>query len=453
MSDILTELAVILFLLALNGVFAMSELAIVTARKGRLEQRAEDGDAGARAALSLAQDPTQFLSTVQVGITLIGVLAGAFGGATLAEKLTATFARIPAVADYAEALALGIVVTGITYLSLLIGELVPKRVALSQPERVASLVARPMRLLSRIAAPIVKLLTGPTNLVLRIFGLRVSSEPSITVEEIRSLVEQGAESGVVEDTEHQMVEGVFRLGDRLVSDLMTPRTQLEWIDLADPPERLREELARQAKSRFLICEENPDNVLGVVFAEDLLGQCLSGGQLELRPVIRQPLYVPAAMPALTLLERLRTSRQQIAVALDEYGGLQGVVFLDDLVETVVGDLPLPGESTSPAIMHQGEGKWLMHGSVALEDVESTLDLDEIPDDIRGGVRTLGGLVMALLGRVAVVGDVARWDGLRAEVVDVDGRRVERVLVSRVTDDAQVSPSRPVSAPERPAPSR
>jgi putative hemolysin len=453
MSEILTELVVIFLLLALNGVFAMSELAIVTARKVRLEQRAEDGDAGARAALSLAQDPTQFLSTVQVGITLIGVLAGAFGGATLAEKLASTFARIPTVADYAEALALGIVVTGITYLSLLIGELVPKRVALSQPERVASLVARPMRLLSRVAAPVVKLLTGPTNLVLRVFGLRVSSEPSISVEEIRSLVEQGAESGVVEDTEHQMVEGVFRLGDRLVSDLMTPRTQLEWIDIADPPERVRDEIARQARSRFLVCDGNPDNVLGVVLAEDLLVQCLSGGQLELAPVLRQPLYVPSTMPGLTLLERFRTSRQQVAVALDEYGGLQGVVFLDDLVETVVGDLPLPGESGSPPIAHHAEGKWLMHGSVPLEDVESTLDLDEIPDDIRGGVRTLGGLVMSLLGRVAVVGDVAQWDGLRAEVVAVEGRRVERVLVSRATDQPSGTPSRSAGESERPAPSR
>jgi putative hemolysin len=453
MSTILTELVVILLLLALNGVFAMSELAIVTARKVRLEQRAEDGDAGARVALSLAQNPTQFLSTVQVGITLIGVLAGAFGGATLADKLASAFAAIPAISDYANAVALGVVVTGITYLSLLIGELVPKRVALSQPERVASLVARPMRLLSRVAAPIVKLLTGPTNLVLRIFGLRVSSEPSITVEEIRSLVEQGAESGVVENTEHRMVEGVFRLGDRLVGDLMTPRTQLEWIDMADPPERVREEIARLPKSRFLICEGDVDNVLGVVFAEDLLVQCLSGTPLELTSVLRQPLYVPARMPALTLLEQLRTSRQRVAVALDEYGGLQGVVFLDDLVETIVGDMPLPGETASPPITHQGEGKWLMHGSVSLEDVESTLDLDEIPDDVRGGVRTLGGLVMALLGRVAAVGDIAQWDGLRAEVMAVEGRRVERVLVWRTTDQPTGTPPRSAGEAERLASSR
>jgi putative hemolysin len=434
MSDILTEVVIILLLLALNGVFAMSELAIVTARKVRLEQRAENGDAGARAALRLAQDPTQFLSTVQVGITLIGVLAGAFGGATIAENLASALARAPALTEYADALGLGIVVAGITYLSLLIGELVPKRVALSHPERVASLVARPMRLLSRVAAPLVSLLTGPTNLVLRLFGLRVSSEPSITVEEIRSLVEQGAESGVVEDTEQQMVEGVFRLGDRLVSDLMTPRTQLEWIDVSETPERVRGQVMAQVKSHFLVCEGTVDNVLGVVFAEDLLAQCLAGKALDLRVGLRQPLYMPAAMTALTLLERLRSSRQRVAVALDEFGGLQGVVFLDDLVETVVGDLPLPGETTSPPILRKDEATWVVHGSVPLEDVEATLDLSEIPEETRGGVRTLGGLVMALLGRVPAVGDVVQWDGMRAEVAAMDGRRVEKVVVSKVAHE-------------------
>lgn len=433
MSDILTELAIILLLLALNGVFAMSELAIVTARKVRLEQRADDGDRGAWAALKLAQDPTQFLSTVQVGITLIGVLAGAFGGATIAEKLGELFADVPALAQYGDALGLVIVVAGITYLSLLIGELVPKRVALSHPERVAALVARPMRVLSRVAGPLVALLTGPTNLVLRLFGLRVSSEPSITVDEIRSLVEQGAESGVVEGAEHKMVEGVFRLGDRLVSDLMTPRTALDWIDVADAPERVREQLLAQLKSRYVVCEGRVDNVVGIVFAEDLLAQCLTGQPLDLRAVLWQPLYVPGTMPALTLLEQIRTARQQVAVVLDEYGGLQGVVFSDDLVQTVVGDVPLTDESDTPPISRRSENAWLMRGSVPLEDVESALDLDEIPVATRAGVRTLGGLVMALLGRVPTVGDVVQWDGMRAEVVAMDGRRIEHVMVTKTPD--------------------
>jgi putative hemolysin len=428
---IVAELIVILLLLALNGVFAMSELAVVTARKVRLEQRADEGDKGALAALKLAHDPTQFLSTVQVGITLIGVLAGAFGGATMSEKLAAVFARVPALAPYANALGLGLVVTLITYLSLLIGELIPKRVALSNPERVASLVARPMQVLARFAAPLVKLLTAPTNLVLRLFGIRVSAEPSITVEEIRSLVEQGAETGVVAGVEHQMVEGVFRLGDRLVSDLMTPRTKLEWIDVSEPEDAIRKQIIAQARSRSLVCDGTVDNVVGVVFAEDLLVQCLSGRPLDLRSRLWQPLYVPAWMPGLVLLEQLRASRQQVAVALDEYGGLQGVVMLDDLVETVVGELPLPGESSTPRIARQGEGVWMVHGSASLEDVETTLDLDDISEDIRGSVRTVGGLVMMLLGRVANVGDVVTWDGVRAEVTAVDGRRVERVTLTKL----------------------
>ena len=442
MSGIATELVIILLLLALNGVFAMSELAIVTARKVRLEQRAEEGDKGAQAALRLAHDPTQFLSTVQVGITLIGVLAGAFGGATIAENLAATFSRVPAVAPYADALGLGIVVTLITYLSLLIGELVPKRVALSNPERVASLVARPMQVLARVASPLVKLLTGPTNLVLRLFGIRVSAEPSFTVEEIRSLIEQGAETGVVEGAEHKMVEAVFRLGDRVVSDLMTPRTKLQWIDISEPPEVVQQQVAGQARSRLLVCEGSVDNVLGVVFAEDMLAQCLAGRPLDLRAKLRQPLYVPATMSALTLLERLRTSRQPVAVALDEYGGVQGVVMLDDLVEAVVGELPLPGESTQPAIVRQGEATWSIQGSVPIEDVEATLDLHETPEEIRSGVRTLGGLVMTLLGRVAAVGDVVQWDGLRAEVTAMDGRRVERVRVTKLHDNSSTPTGQP-----------
>jgi putative hemolysin len=392
-------------------------------------------------------DPTQFLSTVQVGITLIGVLAGAFGGATIAENLAATFARIPAAAPYADAIGLGIVVTLITYLSLLIGELIPKRVALSNPERVASLVARPMQVLARVASPVVKLLTGPTNLVLRLFGIRVSAEPSITVEEIRSLVEQGAESGVVEGAEHQMVEGVFRLGDRVVSDLMTPRTQLEWVDVSEPPEVVREQVVAQVKAKFLVCDGGIDDLLGVAFAEDLLAQCLTDRPLDLRSNLWQPLYVPAAMSALVLLERLRTSRQRVAVALDEYGGLQGVVMLDDLVEAIVGELPIAGDPALPDIVRHGEGTWSIRGSVPIEDVEATLDLDDVPEEARAGVRTLGGLVMSLLGRVAVVGDSVDWDGVRAEVTAMDGRRVERVRVTKVYDKASL-PGDQQTSPER-----
>jgi putative hemolysin len=443
MGSIATEILIVLALLVLNGVFAMSELAIVTARKVRLEQRAEDGDAGARAALALAQDPTQFLSTVQVGITLIGVLAGAFGGATIADELALGLARVSAIAPYADAVALAIVVTALTYLSLLIGELVPKRVALSQPERVASLVARPMRALSRVAAPLVALLTGPTNLLLRLFGIRVSTEPSITVQEIRALIEQGAEIGAVEGSEHEMVEGVFRLGDRHVADVMTPRTRIEWIDVSEPPDSIRAQIVEQATARYLMCDGEIDNVVGVAHAEDLLVRCLQGAPFDVRPVLWQPLYVPAAMTALDLLEQFRKSRQYVAIALDEFGGLQGVVMLDDLVEAVLGELPGRGESTVPSIERRDDHTWAIQGSVSLEDVETTLDLSEIPDDTRRGVRTLGGFVMTMLGRVPVVGDVVEWDGLRARVDAMDGRRIDRVIVTKLgRRDGSEPPSNP-----------
>jgi putative hemolysin len=431
MSSIATELLIVLVLLALNGVFAMSELAIVTARRVRLKQRAEEGDKGARAALALARDPTQFLSTVQVGITLIGVFAGAFGGATIAEKLAEILSRMPAVAPYAEAIALGIVVTIITYLSLLIGELVPKRVALANPERVASLVARPMGLLSHVAAPLVALLTGPTNLVIRLFGIRVSTEPSITAEEIRALIEQGAESGVVEDREHEMVEGVFRLGDRVVADVMTPRTRLQWIDLSESPEAIRSQMVEQVSARYLVCHGTADNVVGVVHAEDLLVRCLAGEPFTVREVLWQPLYVPATMSALSLLEQFRKSRQSVAIALDEFGGLQGVVMLDDLVEAVIGDLPGRDDVPAVPIERRGDQTWVMQGSVSLEDVEAALDLSTIPVEERRGVRTLGGFVMTALGRVPAVGDAVEWDGLRLQVEAMDGRRIERVVVTKL----------------------
>ena len=436
MGGIATEILIVLLLLVLNGVFAMSELAIVTARKVRLEQRAEDGDAGARAALALAHDPTQFLSTVQVGITLIGVLAGAFGGATIAEKLALGLARVAAIAPYADAIALGIVVTVLTYLSLLIGELVPKRVALSQPERVASLVARPMRLLSRVAAPLVALLTGPTNLLLRLFGIRVSTEPSITVQEIRALIEQGAEIGAVEGSEHEMVEGVFRLGDRYVADVMTPRMRLKWIDVSESPDAIRAQIIEQGTARYLMCDGEVDNVIGVAHAEDLLVRCLEGAPFDVRAVLWQPLYVPATMTALDLLEQFRKSRQYVAIALDEFGGLQGVVMLDDLVEAVIGELPAHDESPVTPIERKDDQTWAIQGSVSLEDVEATLDLSEMPTDTRRGVRTLGGFVMTMLGRVAVVGDVVEWDGLRARVDAMDGRRIDRVIVTKLARDIE-----------------
>lgn len=437
MSGIATEVLIILLLLVLNGVFAMSEIAVVTARRIRLEHRAEAGDRGARAALELAREPTQFLSTVQVGITLIGVLAGAFGGASLAEQLADGLRRSARLAPYAEGLALTIVVGAITYLSLIIGELVPKRIALGAPERIASIVARPMRAVSRVTAPVVQVLTGSTNLMLRLLGVRPHGEAGLTEEEIRAVLEQGAESGVVAPREHEIVESVFRLGDRSVGSIMTPRTELDWIDVAATGEErdrgLVAQLATERRGLYLVCEEDLDHVTGFVHAEDLLAGCLDGGAIDLgavRTTVRAPLFVPAAMPVLHLLDAFRSSRQHAAVVLDEYGGVDGLVTLHDVLEALVGDLPsMDDEDSAPTIVRSPDGSWLVDGSLPVIDVEAKLDVALHEEEGPTGYQTLAGFVLARLGRLPKQGDRFRWREHRFEVVAMDGRRIDKVLVS------------------------
>jgi putative hemolysin len=429
MSAILTEVLIIFVLLLINGVFAMSELAVVAARKTRLEHRAEEGDAGARAALELAAHPASFLSTVQVGITLVGVLAGAFGGASIAEQLAVRFEQVPWLAPHAEAAGLGIVVAAITYFSLILGELVPKRIALSNPERVASLVARPMGLIARLGRPLVWVLTASTNVVFRLFGIKSSAEAGVTELDIRALVEQGAESGVVQQEEYAIVENAFRLGDRQVGSLMTPRPDVQWIDIAATPAELREHVVAIGQARLVVCEGDLEHPLGIVHAEDLLAQCLGGETPDLRRHLWQPMFVPDSMPALRLLEDFRRTRQQVAVVLDEFGGVQGIATLDDLVQAILGDLPdRGGEAPEPSLARQPDGSWLVEGAAALEDLERALDLDSLATGERRGFRTIGGLVMTRLGRVPQVGDRFDFAELRWEVIEMDGRRIVTVRV-------------------------
>ncbi|GLC23813.1 hemolysin family protein [Roseisolibacter agri] len=442
MSGIASEVAIILLLLVLNGVFAMSELAVMTARKIRLEQRAEAGDRGARAALELAHEPTQFLSTVQVGITLIGVLAGAFGGASIAEQLADGFRASATLAPYADALGLTIVVGAITYLSLIIGELVPKRVALTAPERIASVIARPMRMLSRVVSPLVKLLTGSTNLMLRLLGVRAHTDANVTEEEIRALVEQGAESGVLQREEHEVVERVFRLGDRQVSALMTPRPDVDWIDVGEGAAGLRAELALGRRSLLLVCREDVDHVVGFVRAEDLLARCVTGAALDsaaLESLAQAPLFVPESMPAFRLLDALRRARQHAAVVLDEFGGVAGVVTLDDVLQDLIGDFPHEQEEEGGAlIVRRDDGSWLIDGQTPIADVEGALDI-ALAEEERPGYQTVGGFVMARLGRLPRPAEQFEWDGHHFEVVAMDGRRVEAVRVARVRDGHPTTP--------------
>jgi putative hemolysin len=432
MASITTEAILILLLLLLNGVFAMSEMALVAAKRSRLEQRAERGDKGARAALQLAAHPNAFLSTVQVGITLVGVLAGAYGGATIAAVVAETLRAYDALRPYSEEVSLALVVGTITYLSLILGELVPKRIALGSPERVISLVARPMMVVSKVARPLVALLTGSTNVVFRLLGLGKTTDPGVTEHDIRALVEQGEETGVVHRAEREIVENAFRLGDRTVHALMTPRPDVDWVDLTVDASELREALATATRERVLLCDGEIDQVVGVVRADELLARYLRGDPTDdatlLRTLAFKPPFVPTTMPAFRLLETFRETRQHVAVALDEYGAVAGVVTLDDLLEALLDEVPAEAADDAPSMSRRDDGSWLVDAGTPIDDVTARLDLEMSASD-RQGVVTLGGFVMARLGHLPRAGEWFEWNGHRFEVVDMDKRRVDTVLVS------------------------
>lgn len=429
MSSTAAAILFILLLILANGLFALSEMAIVSARKARLQHWAERGDARARAALELAGAPNRFLSTVQIGITLVGILAGAAGGTTLAAKLEAPLSRIPALSPYSAAVSLGIVVLGITFLSLLLGELVPKRLALHHPERIACAVAIPMRVLSRIALPAVHLLSVTTDGMLRVLGIRPSVEPPITDEEIKILIEQGTEAGVFEEAEHGMVAGVFRLSDRRARALMTPRTEIVWLDLDDPTAEIRRKLTASAHSRLPLCEGNLDNVQGIVQAKDVLACGLAGEPIDWKALAQRPLFVPESMGALKLLETFKQTGRHLALVMDEYGGTQGLVTPSDILEAIVGEMPVVGEPVEPQAVQREDGSWLLDGMMAADEFNELFHVSELPEEESGEYETLGGFVMMYLGRIPAAGDHFEWGGLRFEVLDMDGHRVDKVLVA------------------------
>lgn len=429
----LTELIVIFLLAVVNGVFAMAEIALVSSRKARLQQRASEGNVGARVALDLAESPNRFLSTVQIGITLIGVFAGAFGGATLARSLAPLLERIAFLRPYAQGAALVLVVLLTTYLSLVIGELVPKRLAMANPERIAAVISRPMRALSVIGQPIVKLLSFSTDLVLRLLGHKASEEPPVTEEELRVLLEEGTEAGVFEEVEQDMVESVLHLSDRRASSLMTPRPEIIWLDLEDPPEEIHRKILESGYSRFPAAQGSLDTIVGEVQARDLLAALLSGKPLDLSSVLRKPLYVPEVMPAFAVLEHFRQSGTEMALVINEYGSVSGLVTMQDILEAIVGDIPSADEASEPEIVQREDGSWLLDGMLTIEEVKDLFDVEDLPGEEQGLYQTLSGFVMANLGRIPNVADYFEWGGLRFEVMDMDGNRLDRLLVQRIDD--------------------
>lgn len=442
MSSITLEIVIILLLLVANGVFAMSEIAVVSSRKARLQQLANKGDVKAQAALELANSPNRFLSTVQIGITLIGILAGAFGGATLAKKLAVGLDQIPLVAPYSQPLSFALVVLVITYLSLVIGELVPKRLALYNPEQIAANIALPMRVLEMVTSPVVHLLSTSTELVLRALGVGPSVEPEVTEDEIRVLLQQGTEAGTFEEAEQDMVERVFRLGDRRANALMTPRPEIVWLDIENSLEQNRREMTENTHSRFPVCQGGLDNVLGILHVNDVLSRSLAGEPMDLTATLRQPLFIPESTRAFKVLELFKQTGTHIALVVDEYGVIQGVVTLNDILEAIIGDVPSLEDLEEPYAVQREDGSWLLDGMLTIDEFKEILDIAEVPEEEQGNYQTLGGFVVMHLGHIPSAADHFEWQGRRFEVMDMDGNRVDKVLVMDIQPDQSQRPSDP-----------
>jgi putative hemolysin len=421
------EVVIILLLIVLNGVFAMSELALVSARRSRLAVLERNGVPGATLARDLSSDPQHFLPTVQVGITLVGVLTGVFGGARVAAHVQDDFARIPLIAPFAEPLAVALVVVVTTYLTLVLGELVPKQLALRRPEHVAARVAWMIALLAKIVGPAVWVLGQSSGLVMRVFGWHRMPQQRVTEEDLKALLAEGAQEGVLEHEEHDMISRMLRLADKPVRAIMTPRTEIAWIDRTDTPQEISVTVRETPYSRFVVCEGSVDNVVGVVQAKDLLDRILSGEPLSVEAVLRQPIVVPDTVTALDALERLKSDPLGLALVMDEYGSFEGVVTAADILEAIVGD---PTDAAvHPGIEPGGADQVLvMDGMMPVDELKARLVLPDLPSE--GSYHTLAGLLLALLRRVPRVGDRIVFAGWRFEVTDMDGRRVDKVRVNR-----------------------
>jgi len=423
--SIANEILLILVLVLINGLLAMSEAALVASRKARLQQQAGEGNKSSALALKLIEDPNIFLSTIQIGITLIGVLSGAVGGATIAEFLAAMLQNVPYIGEYSESIALGIVVVVITVLTIWLGELVPKRLGLNNPEKIAQIVAGPMLFISKVFSPLVKLMSGATNFVLRLFGVNASSEPPITEEELQMLISQGTQAGIFQEAEQDMVEGIFSLGDSRVYSLMTPRTELVWLDITDSIEEIREKIAECPFSRFPVRQDSLETILGIVKSRDLLVESLSGKEIDLKTLIKPAFFIPETMFASRALELFKEKNTELLLVVDEFGGLQGLLTINDILEEIVGAM----EFEEPQATQRQDGSWLLDGMLEVDEFKELFEFTALPHEDE--YETLSGFMMTSLGRVPQASENFEWNGYRFEVMDMDGRRVDKVLVTKL----------------------
>lgn len=437
------DILIILGLILLNGVFAMSELAVVSSRRLRLERLAENGSRGALAALQLADSPNHFLSTVQVGITLIGIFNGAFGEASLVAQLAPQLAEMPVIGPYARELALAVVVIGITFASIILGELVPKRIALLYPETVAMIVSGPMQWLSRIMSPFVKVLSITTEFIMRLLGLHHARDNQVTEEEITGMLREGTNAGLFEKSEHDMVTRALRLDDLRLGALMTPRADLEFLDLDEPVADLLTKIADSHYNRFPVYRGDMSNLVGIVHAGDLFEQAIRNNSLsgiDIAAVTRPPLFVPESLSGMDLLETLKKHRAELALVVDEYGEIEGMVTLSDVMSALVGDVTVVDEEQEADAVQRDDGSWLIDGGVSLDRFRDLLQTDvRFPDESAANYHTLAGFVLTQLRRIPNVSEYFEWDDFRFEVVDMDRNRIDRLLVSRISRNDTPAP--------------
>ena len=427
---IYVNILIILILFLFNAVFAMYEIAMVSSKKTRLIARAEDGLQGASVAMELLQDPDQqYLSAIQIMITMIDTLAGGIGGAQLSRPLAEVIKGITWLAPFAEIVALILVVIVITYFSIVMGELIPKRIAVSRPEDVVTRLSPLIKGMSRFLRPLTRLLSASTNLGIKIFNIDVTKEPAITEEELKGYIQEGRQTGVFDEAEQTMVDGVFRFSDRRLDAIMTPHTELDWIDLDDDHDTIVKELIESSYSRLPVAHGDLNRAVGYVNTKDLVGVDIHDPQFNLEDYVRQPLFFPGNMQAVKAFEQFRETGIHYALVLDEYGGVEGFVTLYDVLESIVGDIPLDEYDKDQDVVQRSDGTWLVDGLIPIDELKEIMNVDELPEEDKAGFQTLSGFVMNQLGRIPKTGSVFEWDHWRFEVVDMDGHRVDRVLVT------------------------
>ncbi len=434
--DFGTGIAAITILLLLNSILAMAETALLSVRKARLQDQSNKGNARAATVLKLTENPNQFLSVIQLGITSIDLMIGALSGATLGLWVNGQLNRLPLLAPYSEVIGLIVGVMPVTYVSLVLGELVPKRLAMRDPERISAMVAGPMMFFSVALSPFVHLLSFSTESILRLMGVKPSEEPPVTEDEIQLLIDQGTQAGVFEVAEQDMVEGVFSLGDQRVYSLMTPRTDIVWLDIDDTPNELLQKIAESPYSRFPVCQDSLDMVLGIVKARDLLVPSLAGEPINLKDKLRPALYIPETSFASRALEIFKEQNRELMLVIDEFGSLQGLLTLNDIIEEIVGDF-----EPEPQALQRQDGSWLLDGMLPIDDFKEIFNVRTMPHESE--YETLSGFVMVSLGREPQSTDRFDWNNISFEVVDMDGHRVDKVLVTTL-------PGRVGSLPEKEA---